>query len=758
MSAFKRLNNSDVIITPYTANKQWSFNSCDLEANGIKIYSGKKSTGSFDYDNSVKFNGEYECLVYDTINQLYYQQYSGSILDNLSNLHGTAYLDASIYRRTSSFFDYAPQGYMNRSFPTGSQAEIKILSINKSLYGTSVHPGSFALSGSLINLVDDSNGNIFDTLVSTQVGNIFYKQGMVIITNPNYQSVFPVPPYAKDDYSTFKISTFPKIVYPLVNDNADGWNVMTGSISLSGSNASYFTNLGDGTLRFNVSSSGTYDTYYTYTAYKSGSSCLLTSNIGHILVDIPVPNCSFTFSVTDTTPTTTTTSTTTTSTTAVVPTTSTTTSTTTPAPTTSTTTSTTTNGPASIRLLLTDTLGSGAFTLQTYSTVLISNGCITNTSDTTYDVTSYIGTTWSAYWDARCTSAIGLSLKITNLNTSTVIYNDYSVSHFPAQFGLNILSGDHYLVEAWVPSTIPTTTTTTSTTSTSTTDVPTTTTSTTSTSTTAVPTTTTSTTSTTTTDVPTTSTTTTTTTPVPTTTTSTTTSTTTDVATTTSTTSTTTTDVPTTTSTTTSTTTAIIYDYYLADEYDCSTCILSNSNVPVAFPTGTGYIGTYYYQALAPNGYVYKITNTTSAGVSLILSTFGAGTSCATVCGTTTTSTTSTTTTPVPTTTSTTTSTTTDVATTTSTTSTTTTAVPTTTSTTTSTTTTPTYYYYTGNYWTDCSTVAASGVVIRATSVLSMDWTRVTGFYSGYFFITGLDTGPSYTYESDDSYNASCGY
>jgi hypothetical protein len=50
------------------------------------------------------------------------------------------------------------------------------------------------------------------------------------------------------------------------------------------------------------------------------------------------------------------------------------------------------------------------------------------------------------------------------------------------------------------------------------------------------------------------------------------------------------------------------------------------------------------------------------------------------------------------------------------------------------------------------------GVVIRATSVLSMNWTRVTGAYSGYFFLTGIDPGTSYTYESDDSQNASCGY
>jgi len=71
----------------------------------------------------------------------------------------------------------------------------------------------------------------------------------------------------------------------------------------------------------------------------------------------------------------------------------------------------------------------------------------------------------------------------------------------------------------------------------------------------------------------------------------------------------------------------------------------------------------------------------------------------------------------------------------------------------------PTYYYYEGNYWVDCAGVTATGVIIRATTILSMDWTRVTGAYSGYFYLTGgIDPGPGYTYESDDSQNSYCGY
>ena len=85
----------------------------------------------------------------------------------------------------------------------------------------------------------------------------------------------------------------------------------------------------------------------------------------------------------------------------------------------------------------------------------------------------------------------------------------------------------------------------------------------------------------------------------------------------------------------------------------------------------------------------------------------------------------------------------------------------TTTSTTTSTTTAaPTYYYYTGNYTPDCAGFTAMGVVIRATvnSLTNGNYTRVVGAYSGYFYITAPNPGTSYTYESDNSQNVSCGY
>lgn len=88
MSAFKRINKSDVVTLPYVANKTWRVSSSDLSANGIYVYTGKKYTGTFNPNIELTSNGEYQRLVYDSINHLFinpiqdqlFQQFKGSHL------------------------------------------------------------------------------------------------------------------------------------------------------------------------------------------------------------------------------------------------------------------------------------------------------------------------------------------------------------------------------------------------------------------------------------------------------------------------------------------------------------------------------------------------------------------------------------------------------------------------------------------------------------------------------------------------------
>ena len=73
--------------------------------------------------------------------------------------------------------------------------------------------------------------------------------------------------------------------------------------------------------------------------------------------------------------------------------------------------------------------------------------------------------------------------------------------------------------------------------------------------------------------------------------------------------------------TTTSTTTAgITYDNYYADEYDCATCTLQNTNVQIAFPTGTSVTVGKWYAPLDPNGYSYQLSSLTlQSGPGLVM-------------------------------------------------------------------------------------------------------------------------------------------
>jgi hypothetical protein len=294
MSSFKRLNNSDVVALPYIANKLWRHTACELNNNDIVVYTGKKISGSFDLKNELKFAGEYERLVYNSINHLFYQEYSGSLIDNTSNLSTNYYLSSSVYRASSSYEDYTPVGYMYKTFPTGYNEEIKVISVSKNLYGTSINPGSFQISASSFYLIDDKKGNIYDISGSQniQVGNIFYKHGIAVITNQSYQTLFPVLPYAKDDYYEFKKSTTPKITYPLANDNAKYYTIDPTSVVISGSNSNMYTVNVNGSVSFSGSTPGEYPVYYKYTS-TSSLGCTLDSNYGKLTVVVKEPQCFF---------------------------------------------------------------------------------------------------------------------------------------------------------------------------------------------------------------------------------------------------------------------------------------------------------------------------------------------------------------------------------------------------------------------------------------------------------------------------------
>ena len=79
MSSFKKLKSSDVTLSPYIANKQWSVNQCYPSSGSyFTIYKGTNLTSSFDTWTDPVTEGQYESLVYDYLTTFYSNVFIGS--------------------------------------------------------------------------------------------------------------------------------------------------------------------------------------------------------------------------------------------------------------------------------------------------------------------------------------------------------------------------------------------------------------------------------------------------------------------------------------------------------------------------------------------------------------------------------------------------------------------------------------------------------------------------------------------------------
>jgi hypothetical protein len=307
MASFKRLKRSDVISVPYVANKNWVFNYCAYPENDqyITIYKGTNVTGSFSLATDPITEGQYERLVYSQINHLFYQQYSSSTeLLNTSSLASSLYYESSSrLRATDAFYGFNDNPLLVKNFPTGADASIRVLSINQDLYGQKILPHAFELSSSVYYIKDDGNGNLIDTKNSnTHIGNIFYPQGLSVITHPDYQYMFPLPPLAVNKDVTFYDTDTNRNINLTGSIITRGSNLVTESLSLSNFNSTFFTKNSNGTVTFAGSAAlGTYQTNFTFDTNLTGSSCAdtsLTSNLGLLKVNL-LNNCNFAVSASE---------------------------------------------------------------------------------------------------------------------------------------------------------------------------------------------------------------------------------------------------------------------------------------------------------------------------------------------------------------------------------------------------------------------------------------------------------------------------
>ena len=165
------LDRSDISTYPVKLKYSASYASSSAVNYGITLNRG--TNGSYN-SNGRNF------LVYKLAQQLYYNLYlTGSLNNSASywndNLQSTA---------ASGTFD---NDY--RYFPNANSSKITMLAMPRSIFGENISRKTFKLTGTTYNLIDDGNGNIIDiNNNSVHVGNILYSQGIVVITNPDYEN------------------------------------------------------------------------------------------------------------------------------------------------------------------------------------------------------------------------------------------------------------------------------------------------------------------------------------------------------------------------------------------------------------------------------------------------------------------------------------------------------------------------------------------------------------------------------------------
>ena len=202
MSAYKTLLASDIIVTPVTYNKSFTFiGNAALTASdvGIDIALGANTVGATTLHLNINYSAS-GYSIYNSIKQLYYTNFlitsSGDPAVVTQDINGVLLnLRSGVTASTLSqpnFENYLQSTLTpNRYFPTGSGDQIVIISVPNKLYGNYITPGTFNLNyddgvGTVI-ITDDKEGNLL--LNSTQysyndvyIGNIIYPHGLAVIT------------------------------------------------------------------------------------------------------------------------------------------------------------------------------------------------------------------------------------------------------------------------------------------------------------------------------------------------------------------------------------------------------------------------------------------------------------------------------------------------------------------------------------------------------------------------------------------------
>ncbi len=177
MGVFKKLTGGDVRVTPIQVKYKKSFSVT------VKTGTNKNSSPSNRSDFETGEGIDNTALLYNSIRQLYYgpfisQNFISSGSTFKTPISGTITSeDSGIFSR----FDPSFQGSLpyQRFLPIAYDGTISVGSIAVEEFGESLVPGS--ISWTLYG--DDKNGNIIKTSTGQHVGNVFYDQGIIALTD-----------------------------------------------------------------------------------------------------------------------------------------------------------------------------------------------------------------------------------------------------------------------------------------------------------------------------------------------------------------------------------------------------------------------------------------------------------------------------------------------------------------------------------------------------------------------------------------------
>jgi hypothetical protein len=177
---------SDISSAPIKLKYSSSYYSQSLDDVGITINRG------FNHPMTVTGSLDNNALNYELIKQLYYKEYiSGSLLAT-----GSGYDPQWQSTAASGSGDEDA-----RYFPTAQNSQISFFYIPRNQFGEQVARNSLHLlplnpDSTNYHIVDDGNGNLIDALVGNRkVGNIFYAQGVIVFTDPDYVCIFQDPTF-----------------------------------------------------------------------------------------------------------------------------------------------------------------------------------------------------------------------------------------------------------------------------------------------------------------------------------------------------------------------------------------------------------------------------------------------------------------------------------------------------------------------------------------------------------------------------------